>query len=57
MSNNLSKPTRIKVIGDDIYIDSQLVGKITVSTSTLRDRFVETIDGKVVITKTYSEYC
>lgn len=54
---NKSSPLRIKVIGDDIYIDGQLVAKITISTSVLRDKFVDTIDGRAVPTKTYDMVC
>lgn len=36
--------SKIKIIGDDIYFDNELVATFQIPETTLRDRFVEAID-------------
>ena len=36
----------IKIIGDEIFIEGTMVGKIVVPTSTIRDDFIDTMMGE-----------
>ena len=37
----------IKITGDEIFIEGEKVGEITVGTSTIRDKFTDIITGEI----------